>query len=509
LAALRTGCKTLDSLEQYLSSYLPQLSEQNFRPAQNPLWVVYPPVKLADAVLPVGTAAEHSSIAAVEENTKQYINEEINEEIAPTMTHENEKISPPELSETPEAIVSESTDEPDANLDRLSSESSAEPEATPEAIAIDQTNPTEEKVSENPTSEEPEASLPTNPTEETNHMEEKVSENPTPEEPKANDDTANQPTTAVTPAKKKSKSSTFNRLLDGESQLWIPMVVVGVILILIAGIGLAKLNQYIEEKESDSPTSGNNPTEPVSEPVSDSTTPTPSPTSESSETSSEMTEAKPQSSGTSGTSIAPVDLTPSVTEVTRPDNNQVVNLDNAQASTFLAAIQTAQKVRPSDPNYPQAQENIQQWSQVILNIAKVRGKNGNLSDAIAAAKLVPNDASDIYAQSQELQDYLTEQLTLQSTYEKLLDEADNSVTLGDASSYQQAIAKIRVIQEGQPLYRQARARIEWWSMRIWQIASDRADKGQINLAIQTARLVPEDSKVYPNAQKALKQWQPD
>jgi hypothetical protein len=121
--------------------------------------------------------------------------------------------------------------------------------------------------------------------------------------------------------------------------------------------------------------------------------------------------------------------------------------------------------------------------------------------------MVPNDASDVYAQAQELQDYLTEQLALKNNYQKLLDRADNSVRLGDASSYVQAIASLRQIKAGQPLYSESRARIEWWSQRIWEIASDRARNGQINLAIETARLVPEDSAVYPEVQKAVEQWQ--
>ncbi len=550
LEALRTGCKTLDSLEQYLSSYLPQLSEQNFRPPQNPLWMVYPPAKLNQAVLPVPSSEDNSLMTKVQEIGDRAINPTgISTILAPYESQE--KISLPQilpefnrnLEQQPSAIAPDQTEEKISDLKELSDVNHDSIE-TPEAIAPD---PTEEKITQQEISEpqpstmksqkqeDPEAIAP-DPTPKT---EEKTPE-PQPSEPselEAIDQTADPnpslPTTSVTPPPNKKSKSLLESLLDNEGKSWIPMVVVGVILILAAGIGLAKLNQFIEQKESETPIPGNNPTEPVKQPVaqdspaavSDSTNPTANPTASPTPEPTEPVKqpiaqdspaavsdsSNPTASPTpepSGNLVDPADMTPSVTQVKLPENNRVVAIEKAQASTFIDAIQKARQIRPSDPNYQQAQENIQNWSQVILDIAKVRAVNGNWSGAIAAVELVPNDRQDVYTQAQQFQSYATAQLELENTYKQLLDEADNSVILGDASSYAEAIGKIRAIQEGQPLYPEARARVEWWSMRIWQIASARANKGQINLAIQTARLIPEDSKVYANAQQALKQWQP-
>lgn len=429
LDALQTGCKTLDRLEQYLTKYLPQLCEENFRPPQHPLWIINPPAKSAQAVLPESLPETlPETIPAAIPSAE---NPAFNSEIGTDQTDQSDQVGQTEM-------LSEPTLEP-----------TLKPTLEPE--------------------------------------------------------TSGEPSTSVTvPDHKKSQS-----LWDDESKIWLPMVVVGIVIILAAGIGLAKLNQYLEEKEPETTPSGNNITEPANQLLSEAA---PAGGEVATQSIPEPTRSEPFQTAVTKPSETPpvaneVNLTPVLTEVKQPDNNRMVAISNAQASVFLAAIQQARQVRPSDPNYSEAQKQINDWSQVILEIAKARAVKGNFAAAIAAVKMIPNDAADVYAQGQKLQNYLTEQLVLQNNYQKLLEQADNSVRLGDASSYVQAIAKLRQIKAGQPLYAEARARIEWWSQRIWEIASARARNGQMNLAIQTASLVPEDSAVYPEVQQALKQWQ--
>lgn len=440
LDALQTGCKTLDRLEQYLTKYLPQLCAENFRPPQHPLWIVNPPAKSAQAVLP--ETLPETIPAAIPAAENPAFNSEIAADLAPNPSNQ--------------------TDQSDqVGQVATASEPSLEPSLEPNLKST--------------------------------------------LEPILEPETSGEPTISVTvPDDKKSQS-----LWDDESKIWLPMVVVGVVIILAAGIGLAKLNQYLEEKEPETTPSGNNITEPANQLLPETA---PAGGAIATQSISEPTKSEPfQTAVTKPSETTPVtnevNLTPVLTEVKQPDNNRMVAISNAQASVFLAAIQQARQVRPSDPNYAQAQKQINDWSQVILEIAKARAVKGNFAAAIAAVKMIPNDAADVYAQGQKLQDYLTEQLVLKNNYQKLLEQADNSVRLGDASSYVQAIAKLRQIKAGQPFYAEARARIEWWSQRIWEIASDRARNGQMNLAIQTASLVPEDSAVYPQVQKALKQWQ--
>lgn len=68
---------------------------------------------------------------------------------------------------------------------------------------------------------------------------------------------------------------------------------------------------------------------------------------------------------------------------------KVVNSD--QASPYWYAIQEANKIQPSDPDYAQAQVEISQWSQNILAIAQRRANRKSFDTAILAAALVPQN----------------------------------------------------------------------------------------------------------------------
>jgi hypothetical protein len=71
-----------------------------------------------------------------------------------------------------------------------------------------------------------------------------------------------------------------------------------------------------------------------------------------------------------------------------------------QASVFVRAIAELRKVPPESPQYTDAQRQITQWSEIILDIAKGRSEVGNSRDAIAAAALVPPDQPELFKQAQ-------------------------------------------------------------------------------------------------------------
>ncbi|MEB3191340.1 MAG: hypothetical protein VKL42_13445 [Snowella sp.] len=77
-----------------------------------------------------------------------------------------------------------------------------------------------------------------------------------------------------------------------------------------------------------------------------------------------------------------------------------------QASVFIRAIAELRKIPPDAPMFPQAQNQISLWSQIILEIAQGRAVVGNLQDAIAAAELVPKDQAALYHHAQaKIQDW--------------------------------------------------------------------------------------------------------
>lgn len=131
-----------------------------------------------------------------------------------------------------------------------------------------------------------------------------------------------------------------------------------------------------------------------------------------------------------------------------------------QVSDLVEAIKIARLVKSDQPLYSEAQQAIDRWSRVIMDMAQGRAarSNGssvtdaanNYSMAISAARLVPPDQTKVYEQSQ------------------------------------QAIAL--------------------WSQMILDLANTRAANGELDLAIQIGELVPPNTPTYGPAQEAIANW---
>lgn len=131
-----------------------------------------------------------------------------------------------------------------------------------------------------------------------------------------------------------------------------------------------------------------------------------------------------------------------------------------QASDFVEAIKVARQIQPKQPLYDVAQQDINRWSTVILDMAQGRAQRAtigspmdvaqNYSGAIRAAGLVPTDRPEIY------------------------------------NSAQQAIAQ--------------------WSQMILDLAKGQAEAGDLDRAIQVAELIPPEAPTYGNAQEAIAGW---
>ncbi|GAB4303641.1 MAG: hypothetical protein Fur0025_45030 [Oscillatoriaceae cyanobacterium] len=182
-------------------------------------------------------------------------------------------------------------------------------------------------------------------------------------------------------------------------------------------------------------------------------------------------------------------------------------LKSSQASAFVNAISRVRQVKPSDPLYPEAQQNIDRWSQVILDIAYARAEEGNFGSAIAAAKMVPSDRAQLRAKTQQLLATWEPQYQLEQENAKLLKDAGALIRPGVLDTYSQAIAKVSDITSGEPLYAKARTATESWSQKIWEIAQYRARRGRFSDAIAAAKLIPKDSTLYPEAEKSISKWQ--
>jgi hypothetical protein len=174
----------------------------------------------------------------------------------------------------------------------------------------------------------------------------------------------------------------------------------------------------------------------------------------------------------------------------------------SQASDFSRAIAKAQRIRPEDPLYAQAQQDIERWNQVIWDIAQGRASRGNYDSAIAAARLIPARQTALYPTVQAS----ISQWQQAKANQAVIQQAQNLIRRSQASSYNRAIATVRNIRPDQPLYDDAQLLKNEWSTAILTIARSRAAQGQYRDAIQTAVLVPRDTQAYQSAQAAIAQW---
>lgn len=177
-----------------------------------------------------------------------------------------------------------------------------------------------------------------------------------------------------------------------------------------------------------------------------------------------------------------------------------------QASLFSQAIAQARQIRPGEPLYEQAQQDITRWSQVILDLGEGRAQQGNFVGAIAAAKLIPGDNPSIYAKAQQAIKQWQVLAQQQQQNQRIIQTAKQQLRRHQASSYNRAISTLQKVPSSQPGYAEAQKLIAQWSRQIYLIANSRAWQGNFGQAIQTAALVPPGTPEYTTAQQAIARW---
>ncbi|MBD2136881.1 caspase family protein [Anabaena sp. FACHB-1237] len=206
--------------------------------------------------------------------------------------------------------------------------------------------------------------------------------------------------------------------------------------------------------------------------------------------------------------------TPNAENTTSGGNNrekailelEKMSLRATQVSDLTVAIITAKKVQPEQPLYEQAQENIQVWSQIILELAEEKARKEDYQGAISAVEVITQEQS-LYNQVQTaIEKWKTAEKQFISN-KTLLDAAKKLIIPGQASSYNRAIALAKKIPKGQPGFENAQISINGWSEAILELAKARAIQKDFASAIATAALVPDVTIAYDDAQDAIKKWQ--
>lgn len=173
-----------------------------------------------------------------------------------------------------------------------------------------------------------------------------------------------------------------------------------------------------------------------------------------------------------------------------------------QASQFTEAIAKARLIQPGEPYYEEAQQDIRGWSQVILDIAEGRATSGNLESAIAAASVMPYANAEYH---QKAKDRIAFWQQRQQS-RQIIADAQKIPKLGQASSYQQGIVKLREVPIEHPEYEAAQRLADQWSESIFSIAQARAAQNRESAAVQAAVLVPAGTTAYEPTQQAIRRW---
>ncbi|MEB3314057.1 MAG: caspase family protein [Cyanobacteriota bacterium] len=177
-------------------------------------------------------------------------------------------------------------------------------------------------------------------------------------------------------------------------------------------------------------------------------------------------------------------------------------LEPLSASSLNDAIEKARQIPSDDPVYGQAQDAIERWSWMILDLARARAAQGSRAAAVAALDLVPEDQLEVYGQAQAT----WQRWQQEATNQQLLQQAQSLPQPEQAATYGDAIQLLQQIPPDYPEFAQAQDQINQWSEDILAIARVRAAQGQLPGAIAAAELIPPDSRAYRAAQQELATW---
>jgi hypothetical protein len=195
--------------------------------------------------------------------------------------------------------------------------------------------------------------------------------------------------------------------------------------------------------------------------------------------------------------------------------NQLANLGTVSA--LRDAIAQASFIPPGRALYPEAQNQIRQWTRQLQKLedtpylaqAQSQADSGNYSAAIATAQQITSDRA-LYPQAQSKIRQWTAQVQ-GSEDQPYLQQAQNEADLGNLRN---AILIAKQISSDRALYVEAQRKISIWQREVqaqdnlqaaYQLSYNGAPES-LSKAIQTARKIPVSSLSSSEAQEAINRW---
>ncbi|MEL7329693.1 MAG: hypothetical protein AAGJ69_07610, partial [Cyanobacteria bacterium J06559_1] len=181
--------------------------------------------------------------------------------------------------------------------------------------------------------------------------------------------------------------------------------------------------------------------------------------------------------------------------------------EGAENTTPAAATNAQSDPAPDPaPAAPASPEDKAQAKELI-DKANAAIEQRDYSEALIALQQVPNSQRDSTFSS-VLTRARAGNAEIKQTNASVLIEARTSIQPTQASQFSEAIAKARLIKQGEPSYEEAQVDIRNWSRIILDISEGRATSGNLNGAIAAARVMPPDNaEAYKKAQDRITFWQ--
>jgi hypothetical protein len=211
-----------------------------------------------------------------------------------------------------------------------------------------------------------------------------------------------------------------------------------------------------------------------------------------------------------------------------PETTDFIALAEAQRNAWTgtisgleAAIASAQQIDSNRPIYLKAQKLIGTWQLEIEDVSRLerartlasQGSIGDLSAAIAEAKMIPKNNPRAKEARKEINTWASQVQTIEDR--PYLERAEELALYGDTSSLKAAIAEASRIRSGRSLYREARKKIAGWSRKVQRIedqplldqARSLANSGDLRAAISTAKQISSGRVLSRQAQRDINEWQ--
>ena len=211
-----------------------------------------------------------------------------------------------------------------------------------------------------------------------------------------------------------------------------------------------------------------------------------------------------------------------------PETTDFISLAEAQRNAWTgtisgleAAVASAQQIDSNRPIYQKAQKLIASWQLEIEDVSRLerartlasQGSIGDLSAAIAEAKMIPSNNPRGREARKEINNWASQVQTIEDR--PYLERAEELALFGDTSSLKGAIAEASRIRRGRSLYREAQKKIAAWSAKVQRVedqpyldqARSLASSGDLSAAISTAKQIKSGRVLSQQAQRDINQWQ--